>query len=114
MPKVQKGFIKPNTIKDYITTVIKMRSSEGAINELAAALDDTVVTIIATAQELAQAAKRTTIMEQDITAAIEKHIGKKHLSYEELSAEIILQNPADLGKISKAINDYIDKAQRKQ
>lgn len=48
-------------------------------------------------------------MEQDITPALEKHLGKKYLTWQEIREEIIRQNPTDLGKISKAINDYIEK-----
>ena len=53
-------------------------------------------------------------MDQDIISAVEKHLGKKNLTWQETAEEIIRQNPTDLGKISKAINDYIEKEQRKK
>lgn len=110
MPE-QSGFIKLNTIKEYITTTLKMRSAESAIKKSAAAFDSAIETVLQEAAKLAAAAKRNTIMDEDITAAVENHLGKQYLTWPEIAEEIIRQNPADLGKISKAINDYIAKQQ---
>lgn len=108
----KKEFIRFNTIKQYINDVKKMRSTTGAANKLIKDFDSTIETVITEAERLAKEQKRNTIMEQDIIVALEKHLGKKHLTWQETAEEIIRQNPTDLGKISKAINDYIEKEQR--
>ena len=102
-------FLRYNTIKEYINDVKKMRSSAGAVKKFIKDLDSAIEAVIANAEKLAKADKRNTIMEQDIIPALEKHLGKKHLTWQETADEIIRQNPTDLGKISKAINDYIRK-----
>ena len=89
------NFIRFNAIKTYINDIKKMRASDPVLNE---------------AQRLAKESKRKTVMGPDMTTALEKYIGKKNLAWQEISKEIIRQNPTDLGSISKAINEFIQKA----
>ncbi|MBU4472798.1 MAG: hypothetical protein KJ842_01410 [Candidatus Omnitrophica bacterium] len=113
MPK--KGeFLRFNTIKQYINDIKKMRSSTDAVNKLIKDFDSTIEDVINEAEKLAKEDKRNTIMDQDVIPALEKHLGKKHLTWQETAEEIIRQNPTDLGKISKAINDYIKQEQKKK
>lgn len=115
IPELKKTiFIKFNTIKKYILTVKKMRSSEEAINELIKKFDSTIADVITESGKLAKEDKRNTIMDQDVIPALEKYIGKKHLTWQETAEQVIRQNPTDLGKISKAINDYIEREQKKK
>jgi len=107
-------FLKFNAIKSYINDVKKMRSSSGAVKKLIKDFDSTIETVITEAGKLAKEDKRNTIMEEDVIIALEKHVGKKHLTWQETAEEVIRQNPTDLGKISKAINNYIEKGQRKK
>lgn len=111
MPK-KKEFLRFNTIKQYINDIKKMRSSTGAVNKLITDFDSTIEDVINEAGKLAKEDKRNTIMDQDVIPALEKHLGKKHLTWQETAEEIIRQNPTDLGKISKAINDYIEKEKK--
>lgn len=106
------GFIKFNTVKKYINDILKMRSSESAVKKSTSEFDSAIETVLKEAGEIAKEDKRNTVMDQDIISAVEKHLGKRHLTWEETAEEIIRQNPADLGKISKAIHDYIEKEQR--
>jgi len=103
------GFIKFNTIKAYINDVLKMRSSESAVKLSMKEFDSAIETVLKEAGELAKQDKRNTVMDQDIISAVEKHLGKRNLTWQETAEEIIRKNPTDLGKISKAINDYIEK-----
>ena len=105
-------FIKFNTIKGYINDILKMRSSASAIKKSMSEFDTAIETVLKEAGELAKEDKRNTVMDQDIISAVEKHLGKRNLTWQETADEIIRQNPTDLGKISKAINDYIEKEQR--
>jgi len=113
MPKKKKAeFIRFNTIKEYINDNLKMRSSDSAVKLLIKEIDLAIEIVLKEAGKLAKEDKRNTIMDQDIILAVEKHLGKRHLTWQETTEEIIRQNPADLGKISKTINDYIEKEQR--
>lgn len=104
-------FIKFNTIKQYINDTFKMRSSESAVKKSMSEFDTAIETVLKEAGEIAKGDKRNTVMDQDIISAVEKHLGKKNLTWQETAEEIIRKNPTDLGKISKAINDYIEKDQ---
>ena len=104
-------FIKFNTIKAYINDILKMRSSENAVKLSMKEFDSAIEIVLKEAGELAKEDKRNTIMDQDIVSAVEKHLGKRNLTWQETAEEIIRKNPTDLGKISKAINDYIEKDQ---
>ena len=44
--------------------------------------------------------------------ALEKTVGKKHLDSQELLNEVLLQNPIDLGNISKGITKYIEEHEK--
>ena len=100
----QAEFIKFNTIKSYINDILKMRSSESAVKLSMKEFDSAIEIVLKEAGELAKEDKRNTVMDQDIISAVEKHLGKRHLTWQETAEEIIRQNPADLGKISKSIN----------
>ena len=113
MPAKKPEFLRFNTIKEYINDTLKMRSSEGAAKKFITEFDSAIEATLTDAGKLAKEAKRNTILDEDIIPAIEKHLGKKHLTWEETAEEIIRQNPTDLGKISKAINDYIEKEKEK-
>jgi len=107
--KKKVEFLRFNTIKEYINDILKMRSSDKAVKKFIKELDSKIETALKAAGKLAKEDKRNTVMDQDIIPALEKHLGKKHLDWKETAEEIIRQNPADRGKISKAINDYIKK-----
>jgi len=113
MPK-KREFLRFNTIKQYINDIKKMRSSTGAVKKIIKDFDSAIEDVINEAGKLSKEDKRNTIMDQDVIPALEKHLGKKHLTWQETADEIIRQNPTDLGKISKAINDYIEKEQGKE
>lgn len=109
MPKKpQTQFIRFNTIKEHINSKLKMRSSDSAVRDFIKGFDTAIKTSLAEACKLAKKDNRNTVLEEDIVPVLEKHLGKKHLPWQETVNEIIKQNPTDLGKISKAINSYIE------
>lgn len=112
MPKKITKFVSYNAIKTYINEVIEMKSSKTAVEKLRSQIDTTIRKIIKEATTAAKNKKRKTISTAHMTAAIENSIGKKHLSWEETVDEIIEKNPTELGKISRAINDYIEKGKK--
>jgi|GEM_PF-471091 len=114
MPNKKAEFIRFNTIKEYINDILKMRSSESAVKLSMKEFDSAIETVLKEAGKLAKEDNRNTVMDQDIISAVEKHLGKRHLTWQETAEEIIRQNPADLGKISKTINDYIEEEQKRR
>lgn len=46
-------------------------------------------------------------METDVAAALEKTIGRTHLTWSEAAQEVIRQEPTALGQIAKSIRDWI-------
>lgn len=113
MPK-KIEFVKFNTVKDYIKDTKHMRSNETAVNSLTSRFNSLIETVITEAVKLAKENKRNTILQEDIKSALEKTVGKKHLDWEELLTEILLQNPIDLGKISKGIDKWIEEEKEKK
>jgi len=108
VPK-KPDFLRDAQIKDYIKDILKLRSSKKALDELSTKINSVIVAILKEAGNLAKEANRKTVMPEDITQAYEKHVGKEHLTWGETLKQILRQPPADLGKISKGINDYIEK-----
>ena len=106
-------FLRFNAIKEYINDNLKVRSSDKAVKKFIKEFDTAIGATLKEAKKSAREDKRNTIMGQDIIPALEKHLGKRYLTWQETVKEIIRQNPADLGKISKAVNDYIEKGQGK-
>ena len=113
MPK-KPEFVRFNTIKDYIKNTQKMRSNEAAVNDLTSRFNSLIESVITEAAKLAKEYKRNTILQEDIKAALEKLVGKKHLDWQELLNEVVLQNPIDLGNISKGITKYIEEHENKK
>lgn len=111
MPSKKSEFLRFNTIKEYINTAFGMRSSKGSVEKFTREFNSAIKNTLADAVKTAKDNKRNTVLEADVEPAIEKHLGKKHLTWQETADEIIRQNPTDLGMISKAINDYIEKDQ---
>ncbi len=112
MPK-KIDFIKDATIKSYVKNIQKFRSSKEAVHEIDSRFNSLIKSVLALAQKLAKEDKRKTILDQDVIQAFENQVGKEHLTWKEAAKEVIYQNPTDLGKISKAINDYIKQHRKK-
>jgi len=111
MPNKNKKteILRFNTIKEYINNILKMRSSDSAVKKFIKEFDSSIAATLIDAGKLSKEDKRNTVMDEDIVTAVEKHLGKKHLTWQETAKEIIRQNPTDLGKISKTITDHIEK-----
>ena len=110
--KTKQEFVRFNTIKDYLKEKEKMRSAVDAVDSLTERFDSLIEAVIKRAVTLAKERKRTTILAEDMREALEKTVGKKHLAWEELLQEILLQTPIDLGNLSKGITKYIEEHQK--
>ena len=101
------GIVKTTTVKDYITKAKKMRSQASAVKKFVDDFDVVVEAVIVEAVVLAKAAKRNTVMKDDMAAAIEKYLKKTDLTWDQTAAQVIKHNPTDLGKISKTVLEWI-------
>jgi len=88
-----------------------MRSSKDGVQEIISKFTSLIESVISEAAKLAKVDKRKTIMLKDVQPAIEKIVGKEHLTWEAILDEVLLQNPTDLGNISKGITNYIKEAE---
>lgn len=113
MPKTHE-FVRFNTVKDYIKDKKDMRSNETAVKTLIERFNTLIETVITDSTKLAKEAKRNTILQEDIKSALEKTVGKKHLDWQDILNEILLQNPIDLGNISKGITKWIEENREKK
>jgi hypothetical protein len=46
-------------------------------------------------------------LDEDAQSALDKNIGKQDLPWDDIVREVLRETPADLGKISKSIEDYV-------
>lgn len=113
MPK-EMDLIKTNTINRYVKEILKMRISKTAATTLVIRFNDLLKKILREGQQLAKKEKRNTIMPRDIETAIQDNIGKKRLTWEEVSAEIKHLSAIDLGNLSKTILKYIQEEKEKK
>ena len=104
---IKTGIIKTTTVKDYITKAKKMRSQEAAVKKFIDDFDVVIEAVIVEAVRLAVAAKRNTVMKDDMAAALDKFLKKTDLTWDMTAAAVIKHNPTDLGKISKTIQEWI-------
>jgi histone H3/H4 len=106
-----KDFVKGKAIKDFISKEKKLRSADAAVSILESRINELMVEILNISAEKATEADRKTVLEEDINFALDKAVAKKDLGWEEILDQIIKETPADLGKISSGINQYIENRQ---
>jgi histone H3/H4 len=114
MPEEKPEFIKTNTIKNYVKAAHNFRSADDAVSEVISRFSTLIETVITESVNLAKEDKRTTILLKDTQTALEKVVGKKYLSWEDILKEILRQKPTDLGNISAGIIDYIKEHEKKE
>lgn len=105
-------FIKRSAVKAHISSLKKTRISKTALNKLIRKLNSLTRTLIKESRDLARKDKRSTIMPRDMAEAIEKTVGRKHLTWQEVAKQITRLGPIELGNISKAIDQHIEKQKR--
>ena len=101
------GVLKPTVVTQYINRAVGMRTKKDAVAKLIADFDAVLAAVVVEAGNLAREDRRTTILKRDVVAALEKHLRRKDLPWDETAAEVIKHNPTDLGKVSKTIRDWI-------
>ena len=106
MPK-ESQLVKSNTILNYIKQVQKIKVRKSAADSLRSRFNALIKTVIKEAKDLCKEEKKKTIMPRHMAAALEKHLGKRHLSIPEIMDEIKRLSAVELGKLSKQLKNYI-------
>jgi histone H3/H4 len=101
-------FIKDLAVKRFIVSK-KLRSTDQAVDQLAATFNAVLETVILEAAKIARKQRKKTISPEHIALAVKKHVGKKDLDWNEILPQLLEESPADLGKIAKGVRDYISK-----
>jgi len=111
MPKREKKpkYIKYNTIKEYISSTLKLRSTDKTVKRFIKQFDTAIEAALKDAGKSTKENRRKTVMNKDMLPALEKHLGKRQLTWQEAAEQILKYPAADLGKISKTINNYLRK-----
>jgi len=100
-------FVKFNTIKTYIKDVIGMKAGTSATNKLKAAINSTTRDIIKDAEQIAKDEGKKTILARHLDEVIPNHIGKRKLTAEETTEQILNKTPTEIAQISAAIQKFL-------
>jgi len=101
-------FVKPTYVKNFFKS-LKIRSSKKTNEKLITIMNSIIEEIITKSVDIAHLNSQKTVMVDDITEAIDAVIAKKNLTWKEILEQVLMESPADLGKISKEIYKYIEK-----
>lgn len=106
--------LKYYTIKRYVKDVLDMRISKTSTNNLRIRFNKILKTILRESEKIAKEDNRKTIMPRDSVPVTENMLGKKHLSWKEISDHIEYLSAIDLGKLTKKIEDHIQELKDKK
>jgi len=95
--------IKKTAIKNYLKKQENIRSSKEAIELIVTKFTDLIMKLLKSSITNAKEKKRNTVLEEDIQLAITKVIAREDLMWDEILNQILIESPADLGKISRGI-----------
>ncbi len=103
----QPDFIKDTAIKAFISDNEKLRSSQGAVATLDKRLNTVIQTVITEAAASARESGRKTILQDDIVKAMEKHIGRETLTWQQTLAQVLRQPAVYLRDIANGIDEEL-------
>jgi histone H3/H4 len=105
--KNQADFVKQTAIKASMKAS-GFRSTADAMNYIEKSLNELIGVILTESGRLAKKDRKKTIFPKHVSTALEKHIGKSELNWDEILPQVLQETPADLGKLSKGIRKYIE------
>ena len=106
MPKIFE-FVKLNTIKRYIKTVIGKKASTTAVEQLLSYTNEIVRNTIKEADQLAKKERKKTILTRYMEIAIENKFQKRQLTAKEIFAQLIGLKSSELGELVLKVKDYV-------
>jgi histone H3/H4 len=107
----QVDFVKGSAVKEFIWS-LGLRSSADAVEVLDQGFNAAIERVIIEAAKHAKRRRMKTIMSEHVVTALEKHVGKQDVDWQEILEQVLRETPADLGKITKGIRGQIEKSTR--
>jgi len=103
----QPDFIKDSMIKKYIRDTEKLRSSSKVVATINKQLNAIIQKVITEAAAIAREAGQKTILEDDIVRALEKHVGRETLTWQQTLAQVLRQPAVNLRDIANGIDEEL-------
>ncbi len=109
----EMDLVKEYTIKRYIKDVLKLRTAKTVPDTIRIRLNSIIKKALRESAKLTKADKRTTIMPRDLNPALEKALGKKQLSSQDVLIAIKKLSAIELGDLSREITKHIAQSKQK-
>jgi len=103
----QPDFIKDSMIKEYIRDTEKLRSSSKVVATINKQLNAIIQKVITEAAAIARESGQKTILEDDIVRALEKHVGRETLTWQQTLAQVLRQPAVNLRDIANGIDEEL-------
>lgn len=112
MPK-EMDLIKFNSIKSYVKNILKMKISKTSTDDLRIRFNDILKSILRESKDSAKEDRRETIMPRDTDPAIQKYLGNKSFTWEDIFKEVKRFTAIELGSLAKEITKYVKEEKEK-
>lgn len=101
-------FLKDHTLKRYMRSVLGLHPSREGLDALNGTVNELVRQILGEAAERTRARGRKTILAAATREALEHHLGRESLRWEDVADQITRQSSADVGKIARRLYQRIE------
>jgi hypothetical protein len=100
-------FLNEKALKNFFWRKLKMRSRADTIAEMKKRFNQVIADVATKGAESAKEADLKTVLPRHVADAFDLAVGKSDLAWEEILAEIMKETPADLGKITRGVEQYL-------
>lgn len=111
--RTEMDMVKTNTIKSYVTEVLDYKISDTATDDFRVRFNDLIKQSLQEAQKLAREERLATIMPRHLAPAMEKIVGKRHMTPDDLGREIENLSAIDLADLVKLVEKHIQEEKAK-
>ncbi len=103
----QPDFINDTAIKAFIRDNEKLRSSQKVVATIDKRLNAIIQKVITEAAAIARESGQKTILQDDIVKALEKHVGRETLTWQQTLAQVLRQPAVNLRDIANGIDEEL-------
>ncbi|MDP8275247.1 MAG: NFYB/HAP3 family transcription factor subunit [Candidatus Euphemobacter frigidus] len=103
----QSNYIKNSVIKRYISDQEDLRSSEDAIAAINQRINELIQKVIEEAAANTRDNDRKTVLQEDAEAALQKHVGRETLTWQQTLDQVLRQPPVNLRDIANGIDEEL-------
>ena len=105
----QSDYIKNSVIKRDISEKEDLRSSQDAIAAINQRMNELIRKVIEEAAASARAADRKRVLQEDAEAALQKHVGRETLTWQQTLDQVLRQPPVNLRDIANGIDEELER-----